>query len=34
MTGISPFYAYYGFYLYLEYKVKADDSSSVPAALE
>jgi len=34
ITGISPFYACYGFYLYLEYKVKVDNSSSVLAALE
>jgi len=34
MTGISPFYAYYGFYLYLEYEVQADDSSSILAASE
>ena len=33
-TGISPFYTYYRFYLRLEYKVKADDSSSILAALE
>ena len=32
--GISPFYTYYRFYLYLEYKVKADNSSSILAALE
>ena len=32
--GISPFYACYGFYPRLEYKVKADNSSSVLAALE
>ena len=34
MTGISLFYAYYRFYLRLEYKVEADDSSSILAALE
>jgi hypothetical protein len=34
VIGISLFYACYRFYLYLEYKVKADDSSSVLAALE
>jgi len=34
IIGISPFYTYYGFYLYLEYKAKADDSSSILAALE
>ena len=34
MMGISPFYAYYGFYPRLEYEVEADDSSSVLAALE
>jgi hypothetical protein len=33
-TGVSPFYAYYRFYPRLEYKVKADDSSSILAALE
>jgi hypothetical protein len=32
MTGISLFYTYYRFYLYLKYKVKADDSSSILAA--
>ena len=32
ITGISLFYTYYGFYLYLEYKVKADNSSSILAA--
>ena len=32
MTGISPFYACYGFYPRLEYEVEADDSSSVLAA--
>jgi hypothetical protein len=32
--GISPFYTCYGFYLRLEYKVKADNSSSILAALE
>ena len=32
--GISPFYTYYRFYPRLEYKVKADDSSSILAALE
>ena len=30
--GISPFYAYYRFYLRLEYKVKVDNSSSILAA--
>jgi hypothetical protein len=29
--GISPFYTYYRFYLYLEYKVEADNSSSILA---
>jgi hypothetical protein len=33
-TGISPFYTYYRFYLRLEYKVKADNSSFILAALE
>jgi len=33
-TGISPFYTYYRFYPRLEYEVKADNSSSIPAALE
>jgi hypothetical protein len=32
--GINPFYTYYRFYLYLEYKVKVDNSSSILAALE
>ena len=32
--GISPFYTYYRFYLRLEYKVKADNSSSILAAVE
>ena len=32
--GISPFYAYYRFYLRLECKVKADNSSSILAALK
>jgi len=31
---MSPFYTYYRFYPRLEYKVKADNSSSVLAALE
>ena len=31
-TGISPFYTYYRFYPRLEYKVEADDSSSILAA--
>ena len=31
---ISPFYTYYRFYLRLEYKVKADNSSSILAAVE
>ena len=30
--GIIPFYTYYRFYIYLEYKVKVDDSSSILAA--
>ena len=30
--GVSPFYACYGFHPRLEYEVKADDSSSIPAA--
>ena len=30
--GISPFYTCYGFYLYLEYEVEADNSSSILAA--
>ena len=34
MTGVSPFYAYYRFYLYLKYKVKMDNSNFVLAALE
>jgi hypothetical protein len=34
MTGISPFYTYYGFHPRLEYEVKADNSSSILAALE
>jgi hypothetical protein len=34
MTGISPFYTYYRFYLHLEYKVKVDNSSSILAASE
>ena len=32
--GISPFYTCYGFYPRLEYKVMADDSSSILAAAE
>ena len=31
IIGVSPFYAYYGFYPRLEYEVKADDSSSILA---
>jgi hypothetical protein len=34
IIGISLFYTYYGFYLYLEYEVKVDNSSSILAALE
>ena len=34
ITGISPFYACYGFYLRLKYEVEADDSSSILAASE
>ena len=34
IMGISPFYTYYRFYLRLEYEVKADNSSSILAALE
>ncbi len=34
MTSVSPFYACYGFHPCLEYKVKADNSSSILAALE
>ena len=33
-TGISPFYACYGFYPRLEYEVEADNSSSILAASE
>jgi len=34
IIGVSPFYTYYKFYLRLEYKVKADNSSSILAAFK